>query len=57
VPLENYKVLLSLAKEGRLLPSAGAGIGVERLLLWVTGIEHIGELQLFPRVPGIVLEL
>jgi asparaginyl-tRNA synthetase len=57
VPLENYKVLLSLAKEGRLLPSAGAGIGVERLLLWVTGIAHIGELQLFPRVPGIVLEL
>jgi asparaginyl-tRNA synthetase len=54
---DNYKVLLSLAREGRLAPSAGAGIGVERLLLWVTGVEHIGALQLFPRVPGIVFDL
>lgn len=54
---ENYRVLLDLAREGRLLPSAGAGIGVERLLLWVTGVRHIGIVQPFPRIPGIVFDL
>lgn len=54
---ENYKVLLRLAREGKLRPSAGAGIGVERLVSWITGAKHIGEAQPFPRVPGIVYEL
>lgn len=54
---ENYVRLLALAKEGRLRPSAGAGIGVERLVGWLVGAKHIGEVQPFPRVPGIVYEL
>ena len=54
---ENYKILLKLAKEGRLQPSAGAGIGVERLVAWIVGAKHIGETQLFPKVPGIVYDL
>jgi len=53
----NYKVLLKLAKEQKLKPSAGAGIGVERLVSWVVGAKHIGETQLFPKIPGIVYDL
>ncbi len=54
---ENYSTLLKLAKEKRIKPSAGAGIGLERLVSWIVGAKHIGETQLFPRVPGIVYEL
>ena len=57
VKKENYALLLKLAKEGRLKPSAGAGIGMERLVGWITGAKHIGETQPFPRVPGTVHEL
>lgn len=52
-----YELVLSLAKAGRLRPSAGAGIGIERLLGWVSGVSHIGEVQPFPKVPGTVYEL
>jgi len=57
VKKENYEVLLKLAKEGRLKPSAGAGIGVERLVSWIVGAKHIGETQPFPKIPGIVYDL
>ena len=54
---ENYSLLLRLAEEGRLKPSAGAGIGIERLVSWITGAKHIGETQLFPKIPGIIYDL
>ncbi|MCK4478227.1 asparagine synthetase [Candidatus Bathyarchaeota archaeon] len=54
---ENFGVLLKLAKEERLKPSAGGGIGLERLVSWVVGAKHIGEAQLFPKIPGIVYDL
>lgn len=54
---ENYRLLLKLAKEGRLKPSAGAGIGVERLVQWLVGAKHVGEVQPFPKIPGVVYEL
>ena len=57
VSKENYEVLLKLAREGKLKPSAGAGIGVERLVSWIVGAKHIGETQLFPKIPGIVNDL
>jgi len=57
VKKENYAVLLRLAKEGRIKPTAGAGIGMERLVGWVTGVQHIAETQPFPRIPGTVNEL
>jgi asparaginyl-tRNA synthetase len=57
VKKENYALLLKLAKEGKTKPSAGAGIGIERLVGWVTGVKHIAETQPFPRVPGTVNEL
>jgi asparaginyl-tRNA synthetase len=54
---ENYRLLLRLAREGRIKPTAGAGIGIERLLSWIAGTRHIGEIQLFPKVPGTVYDL
>ncbi|MEM3641519.1 MAG: asparagine synthetase A, partial [Candidatus Bathyarchaeia archaeon] len=57
VKKENYRILLELAKDGRLQPSAGAGIGVERLVAWMVGAKHVGEIQPFPRVPGIVYDV
>ncbi len=52
-----YELLLKLAKQGRLNPSAGAGIGLERLLGWLVGSEHIAEVQPFPKIPGRVYDL
>jgi asparaginyl-tRNA synthetase len=57
VKKENYAILLKLAKEGRIKPTAGAGIGMERLVGWVAGVKHIAEVQPFPRIPGTVNEL
>jgi asparaginyl-tRNA synthetase len=54
---ENYELLLKLARERRLKPSAGAGIGIERLVSWLVGAKHIGETQPFPKIPGIVYDL
>ncbi len=46
-----YTCYLELAKEG-MVPSAGGGIGVERLVRYVLGAPHVGDVQLFRRVPG-----
>jgi asparaginyl-tRNA synthetase len=54
---KNYALPLSLAKQGKLKPSAGAGIGMERLVAWITGAKHVGETQPFPKIPGTVYEL
>jgi len=54
---ENYSIILKMAKDGRLKPTAGAGIGMERIVGYITGVAHIGECQPFPRVPGNVQEL
>jgi asparaginyl-tRNA synthetase len=54
---ENFALILKLAKEGRVKPTAGAGIGIERIVGWITGAKHIGETQPFPKVPGTVYEL
>jgi asparaginyl-tRNA synthetase len=57
VVTENYEELLKLARDGKIRPSAGAGIGVERLVSWLVGAKHVGETQPFPRIPGVVYDL
>lgn len=37
---------------GPLISSAGAGFGVERLVRFLTRAGHVGDVQLFRRVPG-----
>ncbi|RLF06981.1 MAG: asparagine synthetase [Thermoprotei archaeon] len=48
----NYASYLEIAKKGLLIPSAGGGIGIERLVRYLTGKKHIGDIQVFRRVPG-----
>ena len=51
---KNYELILNLAKEGRIKPTAGGGIGLERLVCWLTQARYLGEATPFPRVPGVV---
>lgn len=51
--LEAFKPYLEVAKAGLLKPTAGAGIGVERLVRYMVGAKHIAEVQPFPRIPGV----
>jgi len=48
---DSYRGLLELAETG-LPPSAGFGIGIERLVRYICGLPHVAEARLFPRVPG-----
>ncbi len=49
--IDEYKPYLEFAKNG-FVPSAGAGIGVERFTRYLVGASHIGDIQAFRRVPG-----
>lgn len=49
---ENFQPYLELAKEGRLVPSSGGGLGIERLLRYICKADHISNITLFPKVPG-----
>ncbi|MFA5869728.1 MAG: asparagine synthetase A, partial [Candidatus Bathyarchaeia archaeon] len=50
---EAYKWYLEMLREGTT-PSAGFGIGVERLTRYVCGKEFIWDAVPFPKVPGII---
>ena len=54
---EDYGFLLRLAKNGRLKSSAGAGLGIERFVAYISGIRHVAKVQPFPRIPGMVPEM
>jgi len=45
---EDYQEYLSLRQQGTF-PHGGFGMGFERFLMWVFGIEHIRDLSPFPR--------
>ena len=47
-----YGWYLEMLKEG-IVPSAGFGIGVERLTRYICGVSKIWEAVPFPKVPGI----
>ena len=48
LPEESYRWYLDLRKYGSI-PHSGFGMGVERTVAWVCGIEHIREAIAFPR--------
>lgn len=48
---EDFRVYLEFAKRG-LPPSAGFGIGIERLTRFICGLKRIEDTTLFPKVPG-----
>jgi asparaginyl-tRNA synthetase len=45
-------IVAYLEGAGPLMPSAGAGVGVERLVRFLTRAAHVADVQLFRRVPG-----
>ncbi len=49
--MDVYKAYLDEARKG-LVGSAGAGFGVERLTRFMTRADHVGDVQMFRRVPG-----
>jgi asparaginyl-tRNA synthetase len=49
LPLENYRWYLDLRRYGSV-PHSGFGIGIERTVAWLCGIEHIRETIPFPRL-------
>jgi len=49
--LSQFKEYLTMAKEN-LPPSAGFGIGIERLTWYICGLKRIEEVSLFPKIPG-----
>lgn len=48
-PFEDYKWYMDLRKYGTI-PHSGFGIGMERVVRWITGIKHIRETIPFPRM-------
>jgi asparaginyl-tRNA synthetase len=50
LPIEDYAWYLELRKYGSV-PHAGFGLGLERLILFATGMENIRDVIPFPRYP------
>ncbi len=51
--MDIYASYLEEASSG-FVPSAGGGFGIERLTRFLRGASHVGDVQLFRRVPGEV---
>ncbi|HWO76363.1 MAG TPA: asparagine--tRNA ligase [Bacillus sp. (in: firmicutes)] len=49
LPAENYKWYLDLRKYGSV-PHSGFGLGLERTVAWISGVDHIRETIPFPRL-------
>jgi len=47
--IEDYQWFLDLRKYGSV-PHSGFGIGLERLIQWMSGVRHIREVIPFPRM-------
>jgi asparaginyl-tRNA synthetase len=55
VPPAAFQAYLEVAHD--LVPSAGAGFGIERLVRFLAQMPHVGDVQLFRRVPGEIVTL
>ena len=49
LPIEDYKWYLDLRKYGSV-PHSGFGLGIERTIVWISGIRHVRESIPFPRL-------
>jgi asparaginyl-tRNA synthetase len=55
--LDAFAPYLELAKRGELSPSAGGGIGVERMVRYLSGVKDIGDVSPFAKKPGVRIVL
>ncbi len=53
IDFKSYEIYLLFAQKG-LLPSAGFGIGIERLTRYICGIQQIAETRMFAKLPGVL---
>jgi len=51
MPLESYNQYLDTRKFGSV-PHSGFGLGLERILMYITGVQNIRDALLFPRTVG-----
>lgn len=51
MPIESYTEYLDLRKYGTV-PHSGFGLGLERILMYITGVQNIRDTLLFPRTVG-----
>jgi asparaginyl-tRNA synthetase len=49
LPLETYQWYLDLRQYGSV-PHSGFGLGLERTVAWISGVEHVRETIPFPRL-------
>lgn len=47
-----FRMVLGFTKIWHSVPHSGFGIGLERVVRWITGVEHIRECIPFPRTIG-----
>lgn len=52
--VEKYSWFLEMAKQGGVAPSCGWGLGVERMVRFLAGLEHVAYASPHPRLPGVV---
>lgn len=50
--LDDFGPYLDFARAGLLVPSSGGGLGIERLIRFLSKHSHIREITLFPKVPN-----
>lgn len=53
--LDDYKGYMELRKFGSV-PHSGFGLGLERILMYVSGISNIRDVQLYSRTAGDLME-
>ena len=51
LPLEAYSEYLDTRKYGSV-PHSGFGLGFERMLMYITGVQNIRDTLLYPRTVG-----
>ncbi|MCB0503743.1 MAG: asparagine--tRNA ligase, partial [Bacteroidetes bacterium] len=51
LPMEAFEWYMDLRRYGAV-PHAGFGLGLERLVSWVTGVKHVREVIPFARMYG-----
>jgi asparaginyl-tRNA synthetase len=50
--LRAFDTYLSVSSQGLIPRTVGGGLGIERMVRFLTGQKHIRDVTLFPRVPG-----